>query len=288
VSHLDSFLNLSTCLAGFLPPIQTRLVFFSKNFKGFLQQALLSVVTGTYVPLRAMNTLQDIVPELLIPHVPELRPAPSAPSTEGYAPLSAPPQHHVPYWILHSPTLADSMMEELRRYLTTAPGGSMAPSSTLQLTVNELPDELLETSAGELSSEETTTQLWGIHLFPLIRYAVTEVDQNPTRPTLVMKRTLYSQTSDTLICPASGTLPRLHRENKSWAVFDAYAPEILALAQRVEEGWLGTSLELRSNEQGARSIIMNVSQNYLSPNLIHYLLLLDGCLYDRWTKSNTL
>jgi hypothetical protein len=206
-----------------------------------------------------MNTLQEILPEVLIPHVPELRPPPSTPSTAGYAPFTAPPEHHVPYWILHSPTLADAMMEELRRYLTTAPGGNMSPSPHLQQAVNRLPDNLLDTAAGELSGEETTTQLWDICLFPLIRDAVKEVDENPTRPALAVRRTLYSQTPDALISPTSGTSPRLHREDKSWAVFDAYAPEILALAQHVEGERLGTSLELRTNEEGARSIFMKVS-----------------------------
>jgi hypothetical protein len=139
-----------------------------------------------------------------------------------------------PYWIPHSLTLAGSMMEELRRYLTTAPGGNMPPSSRLQQIGNGLPDDLLNTAACELSSEGTTAQLWDSCLFPLIRYAVKEVDQNPTRPALVVRRTLYNQISDTRICPSSGSSPRLHREDESWAVFDVYTPEILALAQRVE------------------------------------------------------
>src|SRR5687768_6691164 len=51
--------------------------------------------------LRAMTTLQQIIPQVSIPHVPVLRPPPSAPSTAPYAPFTAPPEHHVPYWILH-------------------------------------------------------------------------------------------------------------------------------------------------------------------------------------------
>ncbi len=207
----------------------------------------------------AMTTLQETIPQVLIPHVPVLRPTPSAPSTAGYAPLTAPPQGHIPYWILHSPTLANSMMDRLRTYLTTAPGGGMPPSRQLQQCLNDLPDNLLETPAGELSSEETTTQLWNIYLFPLIRYAVKDVDQNPTLPATRVRRTIYSQTPEALICPTQGTSPRLHREDKNWTIFDRFAPEILVLAQHVEDGQLGTSLELRTNEAGARSIIMNVS-----------------------------
>lgn len=211
-----------------------------------------------------MSTLQEIIPQVLIPHVPDLRPHPnSAPSTARYAPLTAPPRHHVPYWILHSPTLADSMMERLRTYLTTAPGGNMPPSRQLQQWLDDLPGNLLDTPSGELSSEETTTQLWDVDLFPLIRYAVKDVDQNPTRPTKVVRSTLYSQTPDALICPTSGASPRLHYEAKSWTVFNTFAPEILALAQHVEDGRHGTSLELRINEEGSRSIIMKVSRNYL-------------------------
>jgi hypothetical protein len=215
----------------------------------------------------AMSTLQEIIPQVLIPHIPDLRPPPSVPSTAGYAPLTAPPRHHVPYWILHSPALADSMMERLRTYLTTAPGGNMLPSRQLHQRLDDLPDDLLDTAAGELSSEETTTQLWDSCLFPLIRFAVKDTDQNPTRPATVVRRTLYSQTPDALIGPTSGTSPRLHYEAISWTVFNICAPEILALAQHVEDGWLGTSLELRSNEEGARSIIMKVSQTISLPNL---------------------
>jgi hypothetical protein len=154
------------------------------------------------------------IPEVLIPHVPTLRPPPFTQSTASYAPLAAPPQHHVPYWILHSPTLADSMMEDLRRYLTTAPGSNIPLGPHLQYAVNSLPDDLLDTAAGEISSPETTTQLWDICLFPLIRGAVKVVDKNLTRPALVVRRTLYSQTPDTLICPAKGTSPRLHEKTK--------------------------------------------------------------------------
>jgi len=118
----------------------------------------------------------------------------------------------------------------------------MPPSRQLQQRVDDLPDDLLETPVRELSSEETTTQLWNIYLFPLIRYAVKDVDQNPTLPTTAVRRTLYSQTPDALTCPTSGTSPRLHREDKSWTVFNAFAPEILALARHVEDGRLGTSL----------------------------------------------
>ena len=153
-------------------------------------------------------------------------------------------------------------MQSLRTYLTTAPGGNMPPSHQLQQRVDDLPDDLLDTSAGELSGEETTTQLWETCLFPLIRYAVKDVDQNPTRPHTVVRRTFYSQTPDALTCPTSGTSPRLHREDKNWMVFDAFAPEILALARHLEDGRLGMSLELRTNEEGARSIIMKVCRNY--------------------------
>ena len=134
----------------------------------------------------------------------------------------------------------------------------MPPSRQLRQRLEDLPDNLLETPAGELSSEETTSQLWDIYLFPLIRYAVEDVDQNPTLPAIQVRRTAYSQTPDALICPTPGTSPRLHREDKNWAVFDEFAPQILALAQHVEDGRLGTSLELRINEEGARSIVMKV------------------------------
>jgi hypothetical protein len=212
-----------------------------------------------------MSNLQEIIPQVLIPHVPNLRPNPSVSSTQAaaYAPLTAPPRHHVPYWTLHSPTLADEMMQGLRTYLPTAPGGNMPPSPHLQYIINRLPAELLQTSAGVLSTEETTTQLWDFCFRPIIRYAVQDVDQNPTLPTTVVRRTLYCQTPDALICSNSDTSPRLHREDKSWTVFNAFAPEILALARRVEDGRLGTSLELKTNEEGARSLVMKASRNYL-------------------------
>jgi hypothetical protein len=233
-------------------------------------------------------SLQETIPQILIPHIPELREPPSQPTTAGYAPVMAPPRHHVPYWILHSPTLAASMMERLLAYLPTAPGGNSPPSTLLQLLIERLPASLQDTPSGELSSEETTAQLWEFTLFHIIRYAVQEVDQNPTGPSTVLRRTSYSQTPDALIRPMLGTSPRLHREDKNWTVFDTFAPSILTLAQHVEDERLGTSLELRINEEGARSIVMKVSRNSLPSANNFESSLLDWCLYDRWSKSNSL
>jgi hypothetical protein len=103
-------------------------------------------------------------------------------------------------------------MQELRRYLPTTPGGNTPPSPHFQVAINRLPNNLLDTSAGELSNEKTTSRLWDVCLFkPIIRDAVQEVDENPTRPaTLEEERTLYNQTPDALICPVPGAPPRLH------------------------------------------------------------------------------
>jgi hypothetical protein len=139
----------------------------------------------------------------------------------------------------------------------------MPPSTHLQHRVTSLPNDILDTPAGELSTEDTTEKLWDFAFFPVIRYAVKDVDQHAKPSTTEVITTLYSPTPDDLICPTSSTSPRLHYEAKSWAVFDAFAPQILALAQHVDGGRLGTSLELRINEEGARSIIMKVSWNYL-------------------------
>jgi len=147
------------------------------------------------------NTLQEIVSQILIPQVPAQRQPPSRSSTAPYAPITAPPRHHLPYWIVHSADLAESMMQRLRAYLPTAPGGNMPPSPQLTHCIDNLPEDLLDTPAGELSSEETTAQLWDILLLPLIRYAVKDVDQNPAKPAIKVRRTLYSQTPDALICP---------------------------------------------------------------------------------------
>jgi hypothetical protein len=93
-----------------LPPVQLPLyVFFGHQ---------------TIIPLCAMNTLQEIIPELLVLHVPRLRWPLSRPLSLH------PPEHHVPYWTLHCPTLTDSMMQELCRYLPTAPGGNTPPKSS--------------------------------------------------------------------------------------------------------------------------------------------------------------
>ena len=122
--------------------------------------------------------------------------AEAAPFQTIESPYIAPPEHHVPCWTLHCPTLTDSMMQELHRYLLTAPSGNMPPSPHLQVAINRLPNNLLDTSAGELSSEETTSRLWHVCLFkPIICDAVQEVDENYTWPvTLEEERTLYSQT----------------------------------------------------------------------------------------------
>src|SRR5262245_44250666 len=157
-----------------------------------------------------MSTLQEIIPRIFIPHVPVLRPARSLPSTAGYAPVTPPPRHHIPYWILHRPTLANSMMEQLRTYLTTAPGCNMSPSPRLQDRITGLPMDILETPAGELSSEDTTEKLWDFNFFPVIRLAVKEVDQHATPSTTEVETTIHSHTPDELICPTSNTSPRLH------------------------------------------------------------------------------
>ena len=205
------------------------------------------------------KTLQTIIPAIVIPQVPVLRPPPSQPSTDPYAPINGPPQHHVPYWILHDPTLADTMMGRLRTYLPTAPGGIMSPSLLLELRLMALQNGLFQTPARELRSEATTSLFWLTDLFPIIGSSVSEVDQNSTLPAMDLGRTLYNQTPDGVIRPTEDASPRLYLEHKNWRVFDAFAPGILTLAQHIEGGQLGTSLELGNLEVDARSIIMKVS-----------------------------
>jgi hypothetical protein len=129
------------------------------------------------------------------------------------------------------------MMERLRVYLTTAPGGNLSPSLRLQQYLDYLSEDLLTTFTGALSTEETTNELWARYLWPRIRYAVRDVNQNDTLAVGLLKSwTLYSETPDTLISPTSDSSPRLHYEAKNWSVFNALAPQILALAQHVEDG----------------------------------------------------
>jgi hypothetical protein len=208
-----------------------------------------------------MGTLQEIIPQVSIPHVPDLRPLPfTPPFAARYAPFTAPARQHVPYWIPHDPSLADLMMERLRVYLTTAPGGNLPPSLRFQQYLDYLPEDLLTTFTGALSTEDTTNELWDRCFWPRIRYAVKDVDRNDTLAVGLLKNwTLYSETPNALFSPASGTSPRLHYEAKSWSVFNALAPQILALAQHVEDEQVGTYLELRINEEDARSVIFKVS-----------------------------
>ena len=217
-----------------------------------------------------MATLQELIPQVSIPHVPELKPLLfTPPSAACYAPFTAPPRQHVPYWILHDPTLANSMMERLRAYLETAPGGDLLPSHRLQYLLDNLCDDLLSTPDRELSSEETTSGLWNSYILQLIRYAVEDIDQNPTLPVKPLTTpTLYSETRDFLISSTPDTSPRLYYDIKSWSVFDAFALDILSLAQHVDsDGQLGTPLELRVNEEDARSVIMKVSQTHFISKL---------------------
>ena len=133
-----------------------------------------------------MAILQEIIPEMSIPFLPELVPSPLR-STAGYAPTMIPPRQQVPYWILHSPSLAGSMMQELHEYLATAPGAHMPPSAELQGRTSQLPTDLHNTPTGSLGCEKTTTELWDYCLFRNIRLSVQEVDQNATQPmTLVV------------------------------------------------------------------------------------------------------
>ena len=205
------------------------------------------------------DTLQTIIPGIIIPQVPVLRLPPSQPSTAPYAPINGPPQHHVPYWIIHDPTLAATMMERLRAYLLTAQGSTMSPSTRLRSRLTDLQNSLFQTPVRELRGEATTSLFWSTDLFPIIGSAVSEVDQNPTLPAMDPSRTLYSQTPDGVIRPTEDDSPRLHLEYKNWWVFEAFAPDILTLAQHVEDGQLGTSLELGDLEVDARSIIMKVN-----------------------------
>ena len=160
----------------------------------------------------------------------------------------------------------------------------------LQQFLDNLSDDLLHTPYGELSSEETTTDLWNIYILQLIRYAVRDIDQNPTLPVKPLTTpTLYSETRDFLISSTQDTSPCLYYDIKSWSVFDAFALDILSLAQHVEDGQLGTSLELRVNEEDARSVIMNVSENYFIFKItFNSLVLLDGCFRDWRRKYDTL
>lgn len=205
-----------------------------------------------------MTTLQQIIPQIFIPHLPPKRPIRSQPRTAGYAPTAAPPQHHVPYWIRYDPTLADSMMQKLQAYLPTAPGGNFPPSPRLQNYLNCLPEDLLRAGLGHLSTEETTVEFWDYCLFDRIRYAVMEIDQNDALPAEEAIRTLYDHTPDALILPLPNTPPALHYEAKSWHVFDKFAPDILTLAQHDEDGQTGTYLDMGINEEDARSIIFKL------------------------------
>lgn len=225
-----------------------------------------------------MGRLQDIIPQVLIPHVPDLRPSPFTPPSAPYAPFTTPPRRHVPYWIIHDPNLADLMMERLRVYLTTAPGGNLPPSLRLQQYLDYLPEDLLTTFSGALSTEETTNELWARCLWPRIRYAVRDVDQNDTLAVGLLKSwTLYSESPDALISPTSGTSPRLHYEAKGWSVFNALAPQILELAQHVEGGQVGTHLELRINEEDARSVIFKIGISMINrDNPMPYGILFGG------------
>ncbi len=209
------------------------------------------------------NTLRTIIPAIVIPQVPVLRQPPSQPSTAPYAPINGPPRHHVPYWIIHDPTLADRMMEGLRAYLPTAQGNTMSPSPLLQFRLVALQNSMFQTPVRELRGEATTSLFWSSDLFPIIAALVSEVDQNPTLPAMDPSRTVYNQTPDGVIRPTEDASPRLHLEYKNWQVFDAFALDILTLAQHVEGGQLGTSLELGDLEVDARSIIMKVNRNYL-------------------------
>ena len=163
------------------------------------------------------NTLETIIPGIVIPQVPVLRQPPSQPSTAPYAPVNGPPRHHVPYWILHDPTLADTMMERLRTYLPTAQGGTMPPSPLLQFRLLALQNNVFQIH--ELTSEFSTFTFWIGDLFPIIGSAVCEVDQNAGLPVTNGNRTLYSQTPDGVISPTAGALSRLYLEHTNWRVF---------------------------------------------------------------------
>lgn len=100
------------------------------------------------------------------------------------------------------------------------------------------------------------------------------------------------ETRDFVISSTPETSPRLYYDIKSWSVFDAFALDILSLAQHVEDGQLGTSLELRVNEEDARSVIMKMGVSMIGEeNMIPYGILFGGhrfMLFSLFSNANAL
>lgn len=112
-----------------------------------------------------MGTLLEIR-QISIPHIPDLRQPPSRPSTATYAPVTALSRRPV----LDRPCSKSCRLDDAkpsrvfnvkRRHLAV----TCPPSRQLRQCIDDLPDNLLETPAGELSSKETTSHLWDIYLF---------------------------------------------------------------------------------------------------------------------------
>ena len=136
------------------------------------------------------------------------------------------------------------MMEKLRTYLPTVLCPQVLDFNYVTQTCKTACSRLLHTNSGVkdpplCSGYATFSRLTGL-------------------PVMDTNRSLYSQFPDGVVSPTPGALPRLHLEYKNWRIFEAFAPGILTLAQHVDGGPIGTSLELGNFEVDARSIVMKV------------------------------
>jgi hypothetical protein len=204
-------------------------------------------------------SLQDIVPTIVVGYDP-VRVRINSTNTAPYSPrLDLPPMSKRPYQILYRPSLFRDMLDGLNDYIQTAPGTHNQPSQFLTLQIADISSSESITNA-RLSHEPSTAEKW-IHHFGPIKNCVREIDLNGSFPEISMPAMIYSQTPDAIIHSTTNGRPRIHKEDKSWLVFETHAPNILHMAQETDGngGFIGTRLELASTEFNHRSIIFKVS-----------------------------
>jgi hypothetical protein len=151
------------------------------------------------------------------------------------------------------------MLDGLNNYLQqTAPGANNQPSQFLTLQITDISSSESITNA-QLSHEPSTTEKW-THHYGLIKNCVREIDLNASFPQISMPAMIYSQTPNTIIHSTTNGCPRIHKEDKSWLVFETHAPNILRMAQEIDRngGFIGTRLEMATTEFNHRSIIFKV------------------------------
>jgi hypothetical protein len=150
--------------------------------------------------------------------------------------LELPP---VAKWPYH-PCILQNMLDDL--YLQTATGANDQPSGIL----SAIPTAL-EISAC-LMGAQRPSRTGANHLGPIGSRCVKEIYQNTSHPTEYEPVSIFGWIPDSIVHPNVNNGPRIHREDKSWLVFETHAPNICSLARQTDSNGAFTPREMAGTE----------------------------------------